>query len=476
MRGAIPGKAFRQHARLCAFALLSFASFRIWAQNEPPGIDAFLDAAAYDDARRNEAIEALESGWRDAYAGMLVDLADIVSRTRSLNTRTFSSPRRVLSLLGRLTGQDFGNDLDAWRHWVWRQPYEPHPAYAAFKGQLYGRLDQRFTVFFRPPAAAIIRLDEIQWGGVGVNGIPPLEYPQHVRAEDAGYLQDSNRIFGLVIDGEARAYPQRILAWHELALERFDATEVALVYCTLCGTVIPYDARVGGELRKFGTSGLLYRSNKLMFDFETGSLWSSLTGEPVVGPLAGQGLRLDAMPVVTTTWGEWRALHPDTLVLSIETGHQRDYSEGAAYRTYFGTDELMFDVRRTDGRLRNKAEVLVVREAGSLGAPDDAHEPLAIDIDYLQKNPVYHFTYNGRRLVVVTSDDGANRVYAAGDRTFVGTAAETGLFDQTGRAWSVTEDSLEAGFDPRLRLPRVPAHRAFWFGWFAQHPQTRLIR
>jgi len=146
------------------------------------------------------------------------------------------------------------------------------------------------------------------------------------------------------VNGEARAYPKRILAWHELARDRVGGVELAIVYCTLCGTVIPYEAMAGGKLRVLGTSGFLYRSNKLMFDEETKSLWSTLEGRPVIGPLAGSGVELRYRPVVTTTWGEWRAAHPGTTVLSLDTGHQRDYSEGAAYREYFGTDELMFQV------------------------------------------------------------------------------------------------------------------------------------
>lgn len=133
-----------------------------------------------------------------------------------------------------------------------------------------------------------------------------------------------------------------ILAWHELARDRFGTRELTIVYGTLCGTVIPYDSVVDGTMRVFGTSGLLYRSNKLMFDATTKSLWSSLEGMPVIGPLVGSGLRLSILPVVTTTWGEWKRVHPDTTVLSLDTGFTRDYSEGAAYRQYFATDALMF--------------------------------------------------------------------------------------------------------------------------------------
>jgi hypothetical protein len=217
-----------------------------------------------------------------------------------------------------------------------------------------------------------------------------------------------------------------------------------------------------------------------MFDDETKSLWSSLTGEPVVGPLVGSDLALSALPVVTTTWGEWRRRHPDTTVLSLDTGFSRDYSEGAAYRAYFSTDELMFDVSRRDGRLPNKAEVLIVRpispQSGADSVPDaDTAPPFAISTNLLRERPVFHVVVGDTNLVVVTSAGGANRVYAADTYRFVETDGDANVRDAEGRDWIVNEDSLDATFDSSVRLPRASAHRAFWFGWYAQHPDTVLI-
>lgn len=171
-------------------------------------------------------------------------------------------------------------------------------------------------------------------------------------------------VFGLFVNGEARAYPKRILAWHELALDRLGGVDLAIVYCTLCGTVMPFESTVPGRAFHFGTSGLLYQSNKLMFDEETKSLWSTFEGKPIVGALAGSGVSLRARPVVTTTWKAWTTAHPDTTVLSRDTGYDRDYSEGAAYRDYFASDQLMFQISRTDRRLALKDEVLVMRLPG----------------------------------------------------------------------------------------------------------------
>ena len=247
--------------------------------------------------------------------------------------------------------------------------------------------------------------------------------------------------------------------------------DITLVYCTLCGTVIPYNSRIGDTTYTFGTSGLLYNSNKLMFDATTKSLWSSLDGTPVIGPLVGSGLRLSLLPVVTTTWGEWRREHPDTTVLSLDTGYTRDYSEGAAYRGYFSTDALMFQVSRLDNRLRNKDEVLVPRLTEGGGA-----KPLAIAARFLQEHRVYHVDVAHRPLVVVTTGSGANRVYASGPHRFVAGADDDHLVDAEGGMWVVAENQLRSVRDPKLVLARVPAHRAFWFGWFAQHPDTLLVK
>ena len=116
---------------------------------------------------------------------------------------------------------------------------------------LYAQIDPKMSSFFPDQVPSLIRLDEVEWGGVGVNGIPPLDYLESVSVSEAGYLEDSNVVFGLEINNEARAYPKWILAWHEMALDRLGGVELTLVYCTLCGTVIPYESEVGGQLVKF---------------------------------------------------------------------------------------------------------------------------------------------------------------------------------------------------------------------------------
>ncbi len=474
---------------------------------EAPPLELFYRAAGVDERAARTALEELAKEWKNAYSAMVLDMARLMRPApRRQESDGFTPPEepdelpadrrpdkpvsldpgapfrresiirsRLLRFLERQTGQRFGDDLNGWRDWLWKLPYAPHPQYGRFKAAVYSQIDPRFGGFFQAETPALVRLDEIDWGGVVVNGIPPLYAPKVLAAADAKYLRDNHIVFGVVVNGEARAYPKRILAWHEMAVDRLGGVDMTIVYCTLCGTVIPYESAVGGSTHRFGTSGLLYRSNKLMFDEATLSLWSTLEGKPVVGPLAGSNQQLVSHAAVTTTWEEWRAEHPTTTVLSLETGHKRDYSEGAAYRAYFATDDLYFRVSHVDRRLKNKAEVLTLR----VPVADGRLQPVAIAAEYLRKNPVYHFEIGDRRFVVVTTARGANRVYdrrAASGTFALAAAGVSSLVDASGQRWRVAEEGLVNESNDTIRLPRVPAQRAFWFGWVAQFPDTVLIK
>ncbi len=479
----------------------------------PPPLDLFFAAVSPDNRVARAALDSLAGQWRDSYTPMIIDMARLLrpaprptalsagaeigsqptdgpddgedAGARSLGaelaaaggtgaTRESMIRSRLISFLEKQTRKRFDLTLNGWRAWMWSLPYEPHPEYARFKGMVYGGgVDPRMQRFFPPGAKSLIRLDEIDWGGVTVNGIPPLYYPKVLSVEAARYLRDGNIVFGVVVNGEARAYPKRILAWHEMAVDKLGGTEITVVYCTLCGTVIPYDSVVGEKRRGFGTSGLLYRSNKLMFDEETMSLWSTLEGKPVVGPLVNTRLQMTSHAAVTTTWGEWRATHPKTTVLSLDTGHKRDYGEGAAYRDYFSNDRLYFEVSNKDRRLKNKDEVLVMQVRPAAGGEA---QPVAIVADFLKRTPVFSFEVAGRRLLVVTTPKGANRVYAVGGHevVFQSRPVTGDLVDTAGRTWRQGEDALTLA-DGSIALPRFVAQRAFWFGWYAQYPDTLLL-
>ena len=225
-----------------------------------------------------------------------------------------------------------------------------------------------------------------------------------------------------------------------------------------------YQTEFEGKHHELGTSGFLYRSNKLMYDHETESMWSTLKGEPVIGRLVDKGIKLNRRHVVTTTWGKWKRLHPETTVLSLYPVHRRDYGEGVAYNDYFSTDKLMFKVPNPDDRLLNKAEVLALR---------NGDEQVAISIDFLKSNPVHHEAIGKQKIIVLADSDGASRAYEAGGVTFKEFDGASTATDSEGNKWKVAEDKLASGDKSLLR---VPSHRAFWFGWQSQFPETRLVK
>ncbi len=449
----------RAVAALALACALALGSLHARAQQALP-LDAFYGLLNENAVAAQASLVRIRQGWRNDYAAMLLELVGFIP--------TRPTQIGVLSLLEQASGLPFGGDLDRWYQWLWSAHRGAHPAYAEFKAGLYERIDPRFREYFANRPKTSIRLDEIRWGGVWRDGIPPLENPKMIRAREAAYLADDNIVFGVAIDGDMRAYPKRILAWHEMVKDTIAGRPLNGVYCTLCGTMILYDVTVDGVHHELGTSGFLYRSNKLMYDHATKSLWSTLTGTPVVGPLVGKGIELRSLYVVTTTWKEWKKRHPQTLVLSLDTGHQRDYSEGAAYREYFATDRLMFGVPKLDTRLPNKAEVLALRFPA---APEEA---LAIAADFLRASRVHHDRLGAQEFVVLTDASGANRVYESANVRFEGWDGESLARDRSGRTWRVAEDKLTGPGGRTLR--RLPAHRAFWFGWYAAFPNTRLVK
>ncbi len=446
------------------FALFSLSTIAT-SENTPPLETKqvalnFASLLAIQGTELEETLSQIDDAWQPSFASMTLDVLSLSRRSAVRN--------QLIEILENNTGQQFGADMDAWFNWIWNQDEVAHTHYAQFKSLLFGLVDPKFRQYFNDQFERIIRLDEVRWGGVVQDGIPPLRRPKMLPASKANYLDDSDVVFGIQINGDTRAYPKRILAWHEMFVDTVGGVPFAGVYCTLCGAVILYETQQGDTQFNMGTSGFLYRSNKLMYDKATQSLWSTTRGEPVIGPLVGQGIRLQRSFLVTTTWGEWRKRHPKTMVLSLDTGYKRDYGEGVAYRNYFATDELMFKVPKLDARLNNKDEIL------ALTFPDLTDNTLAIDANFLRENPLYQDQLATQRLLVLTDPSGANRVYDAGEYTFEAYDQERTVTDNKGVVWDLTEPALTASDGTQLK--RLPAHRAFWFGWVAVHQDTRLVK
>ena len=340
-------------------------------------------------------------------------------------------------------------------------------AYGEFKHRVFASRLPEMGAFLDPSNPRVIDARQILWGGVLVDGIPPLEFPnQETLAEVARWINDSDEVIGVSINGDARAYPIRIIAWHEMVNDTIGGVPVSLAYCTLCGAAVLFDGRVEGEVYRFGTSGLLYRSNKLMYDRQTNTLWNQFTGTPAWGPLVGEEIRLDVIPVVTTTWGEWLADHPETTVLTIRTGHRRDYGPGVAYQEYNASPETVFDVPIEDDRLPAKGKVFVIR----IGEAITAH-PVAL----LAERTLIEDTVGGVELVIVATADGAGgRAYEAGGLRFASAdPAARRVTDRDGGILTLSEDAL-SGPDGRS-LPRVSAHNAFWFAIVNHTPDAELF-
>jgi hypothetical protein len=378
--------------------------------------------------------------------------------------RFFRDDPNIAQALRTLTGADPGS----WFDWMlWQQA---HPEVAAFEGfdrfkaAVLASLDANFTLFVFPGVRHEIRLEEITWGGVAKDGIPALIDPPRLTPAEAGYLSDDELVFGVEINGDARAYPLRILDWHEMFNDTIGGVPVALAYCTLCGSGILFETLVEGRDKPFvlGSSGLLYRSNKLMYDQETNSLWNQFTGRPVVGALTGSGIELKVRPVAITSWAKWLGRHPKTTVLSLDTGYARDYLPGKAYGDYFASPDLMFPALVARDELKPKDYVFALRLGRTgKGYPLEAFRGGAVINDKVEDLDV-----------VLIGDAGSRSVRAYGAEGRVFAAAGEDRLVAGGETWRIEEEALVA--ESGQRLARLPGHIAYWFAWVGYNGDAPL--
>lgn len=365
---------------------------------------------------------------------------------------------RLLDALQRLAGAEIQRDWKAWMEWLEEHSeVRPYRGFISFKADILAGLDGSFRGFVYPGVKHDLRVEEIAWGGVKKDGIPALVNAKQVPAGEATYLTERELVFGVSINGDSRAYPLRILDWHEMLSDVIGGVPVSLAYCTLCGSGILYDTRVRGRRKPFvfGSSGLLYRSNKLMYDTQTESLWNQFTGRPVVGKLAKSGIELKILPMVITSWQDWLAANPDTTALSLETGFERDYRPGQAYGAYFASPDLMFPVVVRDRRLAPKDRIFVLR--------DGANE-MAWALSLFRGRAVVHDKVGQRDVVLIgNAQTETVRAYESGGRTFVATAEDPSHVTSDEAQWTVTEDALTGPCGESLA--RLPGHVAYWFAW-----------
>ena len=273
-----------------------------------------------------------------------------------------------------------------------------------------------------------IPLEKILSGGPPKDGIPALMNPQFLPADKVEFLSPQERVLGIKGTHQAKAYPIAILNWHEIVNDTLEGTPVVITYCPLCGTGMGFLRKVGNQILTFGVSGLLYQSDVLMYDHQTESLWSQIAMQAVTGKSLGQ--HLEPIFLEHTTWSAWRKRHPDTLVLSRETGFTRDYSRDP-YEAYAQSDRLMFSPARQDNRLSPKEWVLGVEFGGKFKA--------------------YSFsTLEG--MGQAFSDSLHDQDYVV-------------CWDAQARSVKV----VDQGGKP------FPSLTAYWFAWYAFHPDTEVF-
>jgi hypothetical protein len=217
----------------------------------------------------------------------------------------------------------------------------------------------------------IVPLDQIVSGGPPPDGIPSIDDPKFISIQEADkYLEDSELVLGLNINGDVRAYPLQILVWHEIVNDKVGGVPVAVTYCPLCFTNQVFNSTIVDDKGKavileFGTSGKLYNSNLVMYDRATKSLWSQAMAQGIVGKYSG--VKLERIPFDVVYWKEWKQLYPESKVLSRDTGSTRPYGADP-YGDYYTNGDVLFPVSNKDDRLGLKEIVVGFENNGQYKA------------------------------------------------------------------------------------------------------------
>jgi len=327
-----------------------------------------------------------------------------------------------------------------------------------------------------------VPLDEFASGGPPRDGIPPIDEPRFTPVRQAEG-DDREPVISLEIAGEARAYPIRVLIWHEIVNDEIAGRPIAVTFCPLCNTSIVFRRELDGRQLRFGTTGNLRLSDLVMWDDRTESWWQQFTGEAVVGELTGA--QLEQLPSQLVSLGEFRARHPDGVVLTEETGHDRPYGRNP-YTGYDDVDSPPFLLRdRTpDGRLAPKERVVSIENGRSL---------VAVPFSALRRRAVVDAAVGSARVTVWWSpgtaspldaeavaqgrDVGSAVVYdrRLGGRLLAFAPVDGRIRDdQTGSVWG-RDGVAVSGPLAGERLRAVRYDTPFWFAVAAFRPEARIV-
>jgi hypothetical protein len=292
-------------------------------------------------------------------------------------------------------------------------------------------------------------------------------------------LLGDDLVLGIEVNGEARAYPHNVLWWHEVVNDFMGGSPVLVTFCPLTGSGLVFSPLINARLQNFGVSGLLFDNNNVMFDRGTKSLWSQMMAKSICGSFRGAQFRL--LPVVQSTWRAWKSLHPDTTVVSFNTGFDRDYRRNP-YRNYIRIDStaIWFPQSFIDRRRPLKENVLGIVE-GEVAR--------AYPYTSLGKRVAINDTIDGRPVLVVF-DEKAQMALPFERRvedptlgkkgeilTFDVVDGSTLLFNlkdrETGTVWSLTGKALEGSLEG-AQLKPIATYTAFWFAWAAFNRNTEI--
>ena len=329
---------------------------------------------------------------------------------------------------------------------------------------------------------ALVPREEIIPGGPPPDGIPAIDRPKFVSAGEAGrWLKPKEPVLALAIGGDARAYPLQILMWHEIVNDVVGGVPVAVTYCPLCNSALVFERTVERVTLDFGTSGMLYKSDLVMYDRQSHSLWAQMEGRAIVGSRVGT--RLNPRPANTIAFEDWRAAHPEGQVLARETGHHRRYGVNP-YDSYDEPTVGPFLYRGTLDPRRPPKERVVGVAIGEVrrAYPFPLLEKHRVAHDTVAGQPIVIFYQPGTLSALDESDMTRSRAVGAtsvlrarlGERTLIFEATPEGFRDrETGSRWDFFGRAVGGPLGGQ-RLTPVPHVDAFWFAWAAFNPATTI--
>ncbi|MBN4062142.1 MAG: hypothetical protein COA57_02165 [Flavobacteriales bacterium] len=317
----------------------------------------------------------------------------------------------------------------------------------------------------------LIPKNEVKDGGPGKDGIPALENPAFTDPSGATYLTDNNLVIGFISGSVIKAYPHRILDWHEIINDNVNGKKIAITYCPLTGTGIGWNRVVNGTTTTFGVSGVLYNSNLIPYDRATDSNWSQMRLDCVNGELISE--KVETYQVVETTWKTWKEMYPSTKVVSENTGHNRNYG-AYPYGDYItNNSKLLFPVNNEDSRLPNKerAHGILINSKAKVYSIEEFKDSVKVVEDNFGAIPLVIAGSKSENIIVSFNSklkNGTLLTFAA-----VQDSLPIIMKDNEGTRWDVFGKGVSG---PRAgeQLTATTSFMGYWFAWAAFYPSAEI--